>query len=105
MPWYVPCTQDGVNQARLTGLQLADLGAYVVEVVASFLNSCWHGPAIPEDWHLELVAAIHKKGPLDLCENYRPISLLNLGCPRGDYFYVYVFCSWLSTWHLTLVVG
>lgn len=34
---------------------------------------------MPSDWHEARVTALHKKGRVDLCENYRPISLLNIG--------------------------
>jgi len=47
-----------------------------LSIMVEFLNKCWLQQEIPEDWHLAVVTAIHKKGRADLCENYRPISLL-----------------------------
>ena len=47
--------------------------------ITHFVNLCWHHKEVPNDWHLAQVSAIFKKGRSDLCENYRPISLLSLG--------------------------
>ena len=45
----------------------------------SALNMCWQRKSVPDDWHMVIVSSIYKKGPPDKCQNYRPISLLNLG--------------------------
>ena len=42
------------------------------------LNACWHGRCVPSELHLSQVSMIHKKGSVDVCENYRPISLLSV---------------------------
>ena len=51
----------------------------VVQQVTEFVNICWNLRRIPDAWHLAQVTAVHKKGRTDECENYRPISLLNIG--------------------------
>lgn len=51
----------------------------ILEMLGKFTNMCWTGKRIPSQWHEAHVAAIHKKGSVDLCENYRPISLLCIG--------------------------
>ena len=51
----------------------------VLEMQTTFVNLCWRNKEIPVDWHEAQVSALHKKGRVDLCENYRPISLLCLG--------------------------
>ena len=43
------------------------------------VNSCWEGRCVPSEWRLAQVSMIHKKGRVDACENYRPISLLSVG--------------------------
>jgi hypothetical protein len=48
---------------------------FLFEVV----NIFWLRREVPTDSHLAQVSAIHKEGRIDLPENYRPISLLNLG--------------------------
>ena len=50
-----------------------------VSELTLFLNRCWMHVEIPEDWHLAHVSLLYKKGPVDQCENYRPISLLDVG--------------------------
>ena len=44
--------------------------------ITALCNKCWDNSEIPQDWHLADVAAIHKKGSTEDCENYRPISLI-----------------------------
>jgi hypothetical protein len=44
--------------------------------LVDFCNACWNGEEIPEDWRSAAVSAIYKKGAVDECENYRPISLI-----------------------------
>ena len=51
----------------------------VLEMQTKFVNLCWRNQEIPADSHETQVSALHKKGRVDLCENYRPISLLSLG--------------------------
>ena len=50
-----------------------------LQLLLDFLNICWQRREVPTDWHLAQVTAIYKKGRIDLPENYRPISLLNVG--------------------------
>ena len=44
--------------------------------LTSLCNKCWAAEAIPDDWHNAEVMAIHKKGTVEECDNYRPISLI-----------------------------
>jgi len=44
--------------------------------LTTLCNRCWTQEEVPEDWHHALVSAIHKKGPVEDAENYRPISLV-----------------------------
>ena len=46
---------------------------YVLEVI----NEWWEKDEVPEEETLARVVLIYKKGDASLCENYRPISLLN----------------------------
>ena len=66
---------DGVPAEYLKAL-LCNQAA--LDLVTSSLNQCWQRQEVLSEWHLASVIAIHKKGRIDLCENYRPISLLNL---------------------------
>ena len=42
-----------------------------------FVNCVWEGAHVPDDWHLQHVVLIYKKGDPADCGNYRPICLLN----------------------------
>ena len=64
---------DGVPAEYLKALLCSQVA---VDLMTGFFNKCWQLQEVPSEWHLALVAAIHKKGRIDLCENYRPISLL-----------------------------
>eukprot|EP00959_Pyramimonas_sp_CCMP1952_P421648 8833176-Pyramimonas_sp.AAC.1 len=44
------------------------------------MSNCWLEGKTPQAWHQAMVTAIYKKGNVELPENYRPISLLSLGC-------------------------
>ena len=50
-----------------------------LQQVTDFANECWSARRVPAEWHTAFVIAVHKKGRTDVCENYRPISLLNIG--------------------------
>ena len=50
-----------------------------LEWIVTFCNQCWRLKQIPDSWHQARVSCIVKKGDCALCENYRPISLLNIG--------------------------
>ena len=50
-----------------------------LDMLTDFLNLCWESKGVPAKWHEAFVPAIYKKGAIDQCENYRPISLLNIG--------------------------
>lgn len=56
---------------------LAD-NAVAKQWLVDFANLCWVQAEIPHDWHLANVKMVFKKGKVHLCENYRPISLLNI---------------------------
>ena len=39
-------------------------------------NICWREQRVPQGWQEAHVKAFYKKGASDVCDNYRPISLL-----------------------------
>jgi hypothetical protein len=55
------------------GPNLSEGAAWLLELC----NKVWLGSSVPEDWHLQHVALIYKKGDPAECGNYRPICLLN----------------------------
>jgi len=50
-----------------------------VECIVELCELCWREKTLPPDWHRARVVAIFKKGKVELPDNYRPISLLNVG--------------------------
>ena len=46
--------------------------------LTKLVQTCWTGQTIPEAWHLAQVALIFKKGKVEDCSNYRPLSLVNV---------------------------
>ena len=66
---------DGTPAEYLKAL----LGSNVaMQLMTDLFNECYQKQQVPSEWHHAQVTAIHKKGRVDLCENYRPISLLNV---------------------------
>lgn len=50
-----------------------------MEWALEFCQKCWDEKTVPEIWHESRVAMIFKKGDPACCDNYRPISLLQIG--------------------------
>ena len=50
----------------------------VHKCLSLLFNKIWDGD-FPEDWNLASLASIPKKGDLSDCNNYRGISLINVG--------------------------
>ena len=42
--------------------------------ITELCNRCWTEERLPEDWHRADVMALHEKGPVDACDNYRPMG-------------------------------
>ena len=66
---------DGIPAEYLKSLLSS---SFLLQHVTDFLSMCWLNKEVSSEWHLATVTAIHKKGQVDLCQNYRPISLLNI---------------------------
>ena len=47
--------------------------------LSDICNICWDQSQIPKSWHKSSVVTLFKKGDPTLLENYRPISLLQVG--------------------------
>jgi len=52
-----------------------NLSVPLAEPLSKIFKASFDQSRIPDDWHLANVVPIHKKGPTNLCSNYRPISL------------------------------
>ena len=47
-----------------------------LDSLTELCNHCGVDEKMPEDWHTANVTAIYKKGGIEDCDNYRPISLI-----------------------------
>eukprot|EP00973_Karenia_brevis_P074432 10341164-Karenia_brevis.AAC.1 len=56
---------------------LKELSHSNMEKLTEVLNEWWTNEDMPEEALLARVVLIYKKGDTNMCENYRPISLLN----------------------------
>ena len=49
----------------------------ITEPLTILFNRCLNEGIFPNIWKIAHVTPLHKKGPKNLCNNYRPISLLS----------------------------
>ena len=49
-----------------------------LEWITKLCNECWEARCVPRSWQQARVTTIYKKGAVDDCKNYRPISLLSV---------------------------
>ena len=54
-------------------------GARLLEQSVELFESVWHEGVVPQEWKDALIVPIPKKGDLSLCDNWRGISLLDVG--------------------------
>ena len=52
---------------------------WALREILDFCNLCWRTKTVPDSWHNARVRMIFKKGDPAQRDNYRPISVLNLG--------------------------
>jgi hypothetical protein len=57
---------------------------------------------LPDNWKKANVTPLHKKGPKNLVENYRPISLTSIVCKTVDFFLLEIafWTIWKNTNYL-----
>ena len=54
-------------------------GANLLEHLVELFHQVWQGGCVPQEWKDALIVPIPKKGDLSLCDNWRGISLLDVG--------------------------
>jgi hypothetical protein len=54
--------------------------------LAHIFNISMHTGKLPDNWKKANVTPLHKKGPKNLVENYRPISLTSIVCKTMEKF-------------------
>ena len=51
-----------------------------LHLISELCRLCWKNQALPSTWLVSRVTLIFKKGDPAFCDNYRPITLLSIGC-------------------------
>ena len=59
---------------------LKETGAVIAPVLTFIFNQSLLTGELPDDWRMADIFPLHKKGPRNLPENYRPISLTCIAC-------------------------
>ena len=86
--WEVASAGKLLNKKRACGtdgippefwIAITAPGSKACQWAVALCQQCWAEGDVPDDWHEALVVAIFKKGDTSQCENYRPISLLQIG--------------------------
>ena len=57
---------------------LKEVSSEVTPVLTYIFNHSLSTGIVPVDWRLANIFPLHKKGPRDLAENYRPISITSV---------------------------
>jgi hypothetical protein len=57
---------------------LKEASDIIAPILTTIFNQSLKSGSVPKDWRLANVFPLHKKGPKDLPENYRPISLTSV---------------------------
>ena len=77
-----PCT-DGLNFEPLN---------YAARTFLNFINLCWTNGHIAENWQMAKIVPILKRGDLNICDDYRGVSLLNASYKQ----YASILPRWLN---------
>jgi hypothetical protein len=60
--------------------ELIQSGGYTVKLrICNLILKTWNNEQFPEEWNEGMICPIVKKGDRRLCNDYRPITLLNVG--------------------------
>jgi len=69
-----------------------------ISVVLTFIyNQSLSSGTIPADWRMANIFALHEKGPKDLAEDYRPISLTSVCCKTLEHIVYSNVCKFLDS--------
>ena len=63
---------------RVTNWMLAWGGATTRVALLGVYHACWVSDEVPEDWDEAMIRYLHKAGPREQVNNYRPISLIQI---------------------------
>ena len=59
---------------------LKETAEVIAPVIKTIFDTSFNTGKLPEVWKRGTICAIHKKGPRNVCDNYRPVSLTSIIC-------------------------
>ena len=71
-------TKKSVGTDSISPQVLKEARHQIAPILTFIYNQSLSSGVVPEDWRTANIFALHKKGPKDLAENYRPISLTSI---------------------------
>jgi len=71
-------TKKSVGPDSISPQVLKEARHKIAPILTFIYNQSLSSRIVPDDWHTANIFALHKKGPKDLAENYRPISLTSI---------------------------
>ncbi len=65
---------SSLNPCKSTGID--KIPAKIIRIAAPIINTAIYGETVLSEWKLARVIPLHKNGPRNMLNNYRPISIL-----------------------------
>ena len=69
-----PCKATGIDKIPAKIIRVAS--PIIADSLTKIFNKAIRNECVPHDWKIARVIPLHKKGPRNLLNNYRPISIL-----------------------------
>ena len=69
-----PCKATGIDKIPAKIIRVAS--PIIADSLTKIFNKAIRNECVPHDWKIARVITLHKKGPRNLLNNYRPISIL-----------------------------
>ena len=69
-----PCKATGIDKIPAKIIRVAS--PIIADSLTKIFNKVNRNECVPHDWKIARVIPLHKKGPRNLLNNYRPISIL-----------------------------
>ena len=85
-----------ITTCQLSSLVLKETASDISVVLTFIYNQSLSSGTVPVDWRMANISALHKKGPNDLAENYRPISLTSVCCKTLEHIVYSNICKFFD---------
>ena len=71
-----PCKSTGIDEISAKVIRIA--APVIAESLTKIFNTAIYSETVPFDWKVARVIPLHKSGPRNLFNNYRPVSILSI---------------------------